>query len=235
MEETLRFFSEYEIWIYLVLGALALWQVRKFTVGWQELRGAGFGLERENAQARLNQAATLFVVLLTMAIAEFILVSFVVPSVPGAVPLLTPTLNILATPTITLPPTTPGAGVAELTTTAQPTLGGTLESNGCVPSKVMISSPKDGDEISGVVTIVGTVDIPNFGFYKYEVARPGETVWLTIQAGRNIVRDDKLGDWDTRTIPPGDYLLHLIATDNQGQSLPACVIRVHITAPTPNP
>ena len=48
----------------------------------------------------------------------------------------------------------------------------------------MLTEPKDGDEVSGVVTLKGTADIPNFGFYKYEVAKPGDAVWLTISAGR---------------------------------------------------
>jgi len=36
-------------------------------------------------------------------VAEFMLVSFVTPTIPGANPLSTPTLNLLATPTTTLP------------------------------------------------------------------------------------------------------------------------------------
>ncbi len=39
---------------------------------------------------------------------------------------------------------------------------------GCVESSVMISSPEDGSELSGVVSITGTADIGNFAFYKYE-------------------------------------------------------------------
>jgi len=110
MIEALRLFRAYEVWIYLLLGLGALYFVRKFILAWQELRDSGFGLERENAQLRLNQAAGFLVLLLAMAISEFVLVSFIAPSVPGAIPLPTPTLDLLASPTTTLPPTTPGAG-----------------------------------------------------------------------------------------------------------------------------
>jgi hypothetical protein len=37
-----------------------------------------------------------------------------------------------------------------------------------------------------------------------------------------------LGQWDTTSVPPGDYQLRLVVTDNQGQALPACVISVRV-------
>ena len=51
MEQVFQFFQAYEIWIYVTLGILILWQIRKFVLAWEELRGAFFGLEREAAQA----------------------------------------------------------------------------------------------------------------------------------------------------------------------------------------
>jgi hypothetical protein len=233
MAEALRFFREYEIWIYMVAGALAVWQIGKFILAWRALSAATFGLEREHAQYRVNAAAALLVLLLMTVVAEFILVSFVAPSVPGAIPIPTSTLNLLATPTTTLPPrltTVVGTG------TPQPVSGTSSTAsqpgdNGCIPGKVMLTSPKDGEEIRDVVTLMGTVNILNFGFYKYEVARPGDAAWLTIGGGRSIVVDGKLGDWDTTTRIPGEYLLQLVVTDNQGQYLPACVIRVRIAPP----
>jgi hypothetical protein len=95
----------------------------------------------------------------------------------------------------------------------------------------MISSPQEGAELSDVITIKGTANIANFGFYKYEVARPDDDVWLTIQAGREIVNDNDLGQWDTRTLTSGDYMLRLVVTDNQGQSLSPCVIQVRVNNP----
>jgi hypothetical protein len=232
MEEVLRYLRDYETWIYLVLIALAAWQIRKFILAWEELRSAMFGMEREKAQNRLNSAAVWIVFFILVAIAEFTLVSFVAPSVPGALALSTPTLNLLVTPTTTLPASTPGVGTPQAATTPSPPASASLENNGCIPEQIMISFPKDGAEIRDVVTITGTVDILDFGFYKYEVARPGDTAWLPIQAGRAIVRAGPLGDWDTRTVPPGEYLLRLIVTDNKGQALTPCSIRVLVLEPT---
>jgi hypothetical protein len=234
MEDALRFFRAYELWVYLVLALGGLIYIRKFILAWEEMRAAAFGLERESAQARLNQAAGMTVLLLMIGIAVFSVVTFVVPSFPGSNPLLTPTLDLLATHTATLSAENE-VGQAVLQTDQIGTVPSPTEvqvvGEGCVPGQIMISSPQEGAELSDVITIKGTANIPNFGFYKYEVARPDDDVWLTIQAGREIVIENDLGQWDTRTLTSGDYMLRLVVTDNQGQSLPSCVIQVRVNNP----
>ena len=237
MEEALRFFVVYETWIYLILGGLALWEIRKFVISWEEVREAAFGMERESAQSRLNRAAIMLVLLLVMTISEFVLVSFVVPSVPGAFPLLTPTLDLLATQTQTLPPAaaSAAAGAAETVPppgTPAPAIAPTLEGSGCIPGQLMITQPENGANVEGKITLIGTVDLPNFGFYQYEVARPGDPIWLTIQAGREVKIEAPLGELDTRALPPGDMLLRLVATDNQGDVQATCTILIHVIAVT---
>lgn len=233
MEEALGFFRSFEVWIYLVLGLAALIYIRKFFISWSEYRQATFGLERESAQGRLNQSALVLVLLLAMGMSEFILVSFFVPSVPGANPVPTSTLNLLATPTITLPVVSGEAGEAASTEIA------VLSTNpGCVPGQVEIKSPLEGQELSGVVEISGTANIPDFGFYKLEIKRPDETIWLTLQAGNSIVQGGKLGDWDTRRLTPGDYQLGLVAVDNEAQPSPSCIIQtrvINVPEETPGP
>jgi hypothetical protein len=232
MEEALRFAKTYEAVIYGVLLVLGIWQIRKFILSWDEVRGAAFGLERESAQTHLNQAAVMLVLILAIAMSEFIMVSFVVPTVPGALPLFTPTVDLLATPTITLSPELLTPGVENTVTPQTPSPSqAVVQGVGCIPKQLTITSPLDGQEISGVVILTGTVDVPDLGFYKYEVSRPDENIWLTIQAGREVKQEAKLGEWDTRTLPQGDYLLRLVATDNKGDSLATCTIRVRIVAP----
>lgn len=232
MAEALRFFKEYEIWIYILLALGGLVYIRKFILAWDELRAAAFGLERESAQARLNQSAGMLVFLLAMGIGVFVLVTFVVPTVPGANPLLTPTLDLLATATTTLPAETlqpEGDGTSAVTPTP-PTIEPVGEA-GCVPGQLNLTAPEDGAEVSEVVALTGSATIPNFGFYKYELARPGDAIWLTLQAGRTPVQEGDLGQWDTRTLSPGEYLLRLVVTDNQGNSLEPCTISVYVNNP----
>jgi hypothetical protein len=236
MEEVLRFFRIYEIWIYLVLALAGLVYVRRFILAWDEMRAAAFGLERESAQKRLNQSALILVMLLFTASGVFVAVSFVAPAYPGSNPLLTPTLNLLATSTTTLPPEALANVSAEMAEPGDtPTPTEEILGEGCTPGQVVITEPRDGAEISGVVLVKGTADIPNFGFYKYEVARPGETVWLTIQAGRELKQNGDLGQWDTRTLESGDYMLRLVVIDNQGVSTEPCVIRVRVNNPVVGP
>ena len=233
MDEALRFFRTYEMWMYVILALAGLVYIRKFILGWEELRRAAFGLERESAQSHVNQSAGMLVLLFMMAVAVFVLVSFVAPAFPGSNPLLTPTMDLLASATTTLmadatqeaasPP--PEESMSELATIE-------VSGDGCIPGQIMLTEPNEGAEVSGVLIVRGTADVQNFGFYKYEIARPGETVWLTIQAGREIKQEGELGQWDTRTLAPGDYMLRLVVTDNQGETLEPCVVRVRVNNPS---
>lgn len=236
LEETLRFFKAIETWVYLVIGLVALFFARRFILGWQELRDAAFGLERENARGRLNAAAIVLVLLLAMTITEFVLVSFVAPAMPGVDALPSPTLDLLASPTTTL---SAEAAEAQGTPTPAPTgISATPgQPAGCIVGQVEITSPQSGSEIGGVVDITGTANIPNFGFYKLEMKRPEETAWLTILAGNTVANNALLGSWNTSLLPPGEHQLSLVLTDNQGASLPACIIQVRVTnlLTTPQP
>ena len=225
MEESLRFFKDNEVFIYLFLGIIAVWQLRKFTLAWGELRGAAFGLERESAQTRLNWIASILIFIFVSGVAEFALVSFIVPTVPDATPLSTPTLDLLATPTGILEAEAPDAfGAANAT--SLPTME--TENGGCIPGMVDIISPADGDTIQDIVEIIGTADIPNFGFYKFEMAALNDASWLTIQAGDTITHEGRLGYWDTTRLTPGDYALRLVVTDNQGEPAEPCVVQVRV-------
>lgn len=231
MEEALGFFRAFETWIYLLLGLWGLITIRKFLLAWQELRGATFGLERESAQARLNQSASILVLILTLIVTEFIVVFFIAPAMPGPIALPTSTLDLLATPEGTL---SPGALPAETTLTVEETLQPDLFSalsSGCIPGQSQITIPQNGEEVKGVIPVVGTANLPNFGFYKFEIKRPDETTWLTIQAGNVPVTEGKLGDWDTSRLSPGDYQLALVVVDNQAKSSTPCVVQVRVSSP----
>ena len=225
MGDFLRFFKENEVFIYLILGIFAVWQIRNFTLAWRELRNAAFGLERESAQSRLNWVTTMLIFIFMLGISEFVLVSFVAPTMPEASPLLTPTLDLLASPTTTL---------EAISLPSDPTPAPTIEiENGtCLPDLVDIISPENGETIRDIVEITGSADIQNFGFYKFEMAAINDTAWLTIQAGDMITREGRLGYWDTTRLIPGDYALRLVVTNNLGESTEPCVIQVRVDPPS---
>ena len=232
MEEVLRFLKTYEIPIYIIIGVGALWILRKMAVAWRELRSSLFGLERENAQRRFSSGLTGFAFMVLFAISEFILVSIVYPDFPNTQTLPTPTLQILATPTVTLQPAAVTTPTVEETA---PTLEAS-EPGGCVPGQIAWTFPEAGATIQGEVILRGTVNVPNLGFYQYEYTQPGATLWTTIAAGKSPITDQPLGGegsgrWDTSELVPGDYLLRLVVRDNANNIFPACVLNIRIIAP----
>lgn len=219
-----QFLSTYEVLIYIVLAIGALFAFRWLWRSWNEWREAVYSLEKEFALRRMGQAIAFVTLVVVLFCGEFMMASFIIPSLPASFFIATPTLDLLATPTGTIS--------AELATqialTPRPvaTLSNT---SGCVADKLIITDPKSGTQISGKVTLRGTVNVPNLGFYKYEVASLNSTTWATISAGQKEVVNGPLGDWDTSTLTPGDYQLRLVATDNQGNVLPPCIIQIRVT------
>jgi hypothetical protein len=226
MAEIYQFLSKYEVLIYVVLAIGGLFAFRWLLKTWNEWRESAYTLEREFALHRMSQAAASVILILILFFGELVTVSFVIPSLPASFFISTPTLDMLATPTGTI--SAELATQIALTPRPVPTLGNT---SGCVANKLIITSPKAGSEVSGSVDLTGTVDIPDFAFYKYEVAPLNADTWATIAANRQAVDNGLLGHWDTTTLTPGDYQLRLVVINTQGQSLPPCVIPLRVTAP----
>lgn len=224
MAEVLRFFVQYEAVLYFLLGLAGIIYFYRFWLAWQELRFATYGLERQAARGRLNLAAIILFAMLVIAFVVFILVTFVAASLPAQALLATPTLDLSAgVPQGTATPGEPSLATA----TALPTVS--VDPAACVPNQLIITDPAANETISGAVEVRGTVDVPNFGFYKFEVARAEEELWLTIQAGRAVVRDGVLVEnWDTTRLPSGNYVLQLVVTDSDGKELPPCRVPVNI-------
>lgn len=223
MVDFLKFISTYEALIYIVLAIGALFSFRWLYRSWTEWRVAVFSLEREFSSRRLGRSALVSILIVIMFCIEFFAATFIVPGLPSDFFLATPTLDLISTPTGTLSPDllTQIAGQPQA---AQPNAAG------CTPGQLELTVPEAGDEIKGVVELTGTVNIPNFGFYKYEVAPNGSDSWATIAAGRVPVTQGSLGRWDTTALTPGDYQLRLVVVDNQGTILTPCVVPVQVIA-----
>jgi hypothetical protein len=226
MQELLRILEASQLWIYLLIGLVSLYHIRKFFLALRQWRGTVFGLEKEVAQRKLSRSVSVLVILFALGAAIFTLSTFVLPVMPD--------LQILATPTFSLqeeqpvpgePGTGPGSDAGVATSTPVPGVTG-----GCIEGQIAFTFPKNGDEISGAVELMGVVAVQNFGFYKYEYAPQGSTSWLTI-AGNEVIPDGSLGFWDTSQLVPGDYRLRLVVTDNQGQVLPYCEVVVRVIKP----
>lgn len=102
MEELLPFLQKYELWIYVLLGVVAFIYLQRLVSAWKVWQGSAFGLEREIGQRRFSTALTIVLLLVVFILVEFVIVSFVAPSYPQVYALPTPTIDLLATPTVTL-------------------------------------------------------------------------------------------------------------------------------------
>jgi len=214
-----RSLEAYSPLVYIVLGVMGLYAFRRMWRTWREWHDSVYTLEREFALRRLGGATAFGVLVLLLFFSEFYIVTFVVPALPAVDILTTPTLDFLAEPAATIS----SDGTVPLGT---PEVQSGM--SGCVPDQIMLTAPRPGEEISGTITLSGTADISNFGFYKYEIAPQGTDNWTTISAGANPVKDGELGNWDTTAIANGDYFLQLVILDNVGQTLEPCVIAVRV-------
>jgi penicillin-binding protein 1C len=102
--------------------------------------------------------------------------------------------------------------------------------------EVFITRPSTDQFVSGVVDVIGTVQLPNFHHYEaqYGVGRdPQGWGWIS---GPHLapVRDGLLTRWDTTYLAPGSYTLRIRAFDAQQHAVEARV-HVRIAAPTATP
>ena len=218
-----RTLASYEPLIYIALAIGAMFAFRRMWRSWREWRDSVYGLEREFALRRLGQATAAAFLVLALIFVEFFIATFIAPSLPASDVLSTPTLDLLLTPEGTL--SSADATQAALSPVTQEISSGM---SGCIPEQIMITFPEAGEPVSGTVDITGTASIPNFGFYKYEVALRGSQNWATISAGNEPKVNTSLGHWNTTSLTNGEYFLRLVITDNVGVSLEPCVIAVRV-------
>jgi hypothetical protein len=222
-----RFFVQYETLVYLLLTIGAVISARSLWKAWREWNSAAFNLEKELSFQKVRISGALFILLIMIGLSMFCLVTFIVPFLPSITLQSTPTADLLQTPAATL-------SVADMTAQIGTPLApeGTI---GCTPGQIMISSPKPGGDVQGKIILTGTVNVPNFGFFKYEYAPQGSETWATIAAGDKTKNNEDLGAWDTSQLVPGDYQIQLLVTDNLGKFMPACIVPVHVIAPAVTP
>lgn len=222
MEELIRFLATYEVGIYIVIGVVVVIYLKRLIDAIAARRKAQFGLEREVAQKNLRLSITIISLVVLLGVSNFLLISVASIKFPGISRIATPTIDLMVTQSLDAAVITQTPEFMQQTQTA-------IALTGCIPEELEWIQPKSGDEISGSVELKGTVNIPNFGFYKYEFQMQGEDLWTPISAGnRPIVEDSFGGRWNTEQLEPGNYSLRLVALDNQNNLLQPCVIDVKV-------
>jgi hypothetical protein len=225
MEAVYRFLASNGVLIYLLLALAGLFAGRWLWISFREWRDAVFGLEREFALRRMSQSLSIVLLIILLFFGQVVIVSFVAPAFPASSMISTPTLDLLSTPDETA--RTPSG---EVRNTPLPDTGNE-NTSGCITGQIMFTFPEPGEQVSGIVELTGTVNVENFGFYKYEISPANSENWFTISAKTEVVSNGDLGTWDASAQTPGGYQLRIVVVDNIGQELPPCVIAVRVVAP----
>lgn len=154
-----------------------------------------------------------------------------VPIIAVEVPLpatATATTIPVSTPTAATAATGNGITIPTLTPTAVPPLASSLSPAAC-SERVRITSPLEGQVVSGDLPITGTADHDNFWYYKMERAEgtDAESVFLYFEGIQNTVIDGILGTLDTGFMANGPHTIRLTVVDRANAEPAIC--DVHVT------
>ena len=227
MNQIVLFFIRSEGWFYfigIIIAFIALINLIRSRSQWKL---AVFSLEQEIIRHKTRNAVTWLVLSGVFILGEFSFVTFASVKYPSF-QLLTPTISLESTPTLSilsgseLPPSVSGISLTQSASS----------NGGCTPGSVEWSNPRSGTEVRNQVDLIGTVNVPNLGYYKLEFRPINSSTWQTISGADTPVINDVLGaKWSIANLTPGDYELGLTVLDNQNVAYPDCIIVVHVVAP----
>lgn len=231
----------YALWVYLVCGLAFLICLRAIIVARSQKKNAIFKLEREMAMSRESRAFSAAALLLGVVLAVTGLKFGIAPSVEvlPATPTATATSFIFDDPpTREVPTETPTEVVATATRrviirvpTPRPPTSTPAPQVVCADPNVCITSPAAGAQVSGVVQVLGTANIPQFQFYKleYGLGADPDTWHSTSDIHRQPVVNGVLDTWNATGFPAGAYKLRLTVVDITGNFAPPYEISVNVT------
>jgi hypothetical protein len=229
MNVLLRFLVKYEFLLYFLLGVVLVIFLRQIFVSWKLWRTALFGMEKEQSQFKFNQGLTIVIFCAFLALALFITTTFIAPAVPNLQQVATPTIDLTAQASQEM---AIDAQITQTTSGLIPTLNSVFD-KGCIAGQIEWTNPVDGSTISGTVSLEGTVNVADLGYFKYEYSVAGSNEWHTIAAGSSKIVESSLGgNWDTTAddIIPGDYQLRLLVYDHANNVFPECMINVTVVS-----
>jgi hypothetical protein len=231
-----KLIADYAVWLYLFLGLVAFLCLRAYVVARRERTNSIFTMERETATGRMVQAIIGFLVTLIIIGGVFYTSQTLVEQIPLPEVTPTPTRLIVLPPSPTPPPLLP---TPTPTDTPRPrptpplivTITPTLQASVGVPANcpnpgVRIAEPGTGATVSNVIQIVGSANIPDFWYYKFEFRGNGFGDWTFIQRFDTPINGGILGAWDTRSVPSGDYEFRLVVVDKTGNYPEPCTLQL---------
>lgn len=103
--------------------------------------------------------------------------------------------------------------------------------------QVVIRVPVEGEIVSGIITVIGSADVPAFASYELQYGishEPGAFSPPVSGPFGGPVRESTLGEWDTTGLQDGPHTLRLVVRDQAGAEREQRV-RVFVTHEAPTP
>lgn len=220
IQNILRVLFTYRIWVFVLLGIGFTLYIRQFLRGIGEWKKAVFELERQIVQRKLISASTGVILMFLFILGEFLLITIITPQIS------TQQLNLSVPSELQT-----GDEIVNQQTISKETEIPPEQQElifNCVENIVDITYPTNGDTISGTINVMGSVNVDNFGSYKYEYSTTSDINWVTIAAGNQLKLNESIGFWHTSDLTPGSYLLQLMPLDNSGEELTPCIVTVDV-------
>lgn len=239
MNAFLLLLIEYQVWIYVIFGLLLLIYLSRLGSAWNEWRSTIFGLERESAQKKVNASLAMVSILLMLLLAEYIIVTRIIPKWPEVVQAPTPAggvdvpvdngrgengISVIISPTPSDMIVRTGDEAVLIPTPAVGT-----QTSGCIPNELEWIEPVAGSQIDGVYSLIATVNVQDMAFFRYDYAPiADQTKWMAISAGNLPVIEGEIGVWSTTEVEDGDYILRLTVVDKFNKELTPCDVNVRV-------
>jgi len=104
------------------------------------------------------------------------------------------------------------------------------------PTEIAIFQPAEGQQVEGMVAVMGRVLMPGFEHYEVQYGVGPDPIGWGWVSGPHLalVEDGLLTGWDTRAVGNGLKTLRVVAFDHQGHTAEARV-QVVVNNPTPTP
>lgn len=245
MERVLEFVSNYQWWIFGILGLILLFYLRRALLARRDGARSIFKLEQEQARTRYSRSVIVSALVMILMVAVFVLSNPVMPVVaptpqptetgtngPLAASTLTPTpppATMTPTPTATpvrptrqKPPTPTSEVVGTPTVAVRPAA--------CPNPNVRITSPGMNQVVQGNVPVRGTANHESFQYYKIEIGQgnnPRE--WTVVgQLHQAPVNGGVLETFNANAYPSGIYALRLVVVDQTGNYPEPCQVTITV-------
>ncbi len=247
MEQVLAILSEYQWLIYLVLGLILVFFLRRALLARRDGARSIFKLEQEQARTKYSRSVTICAIVLLLMAGVFIISNPMLPE-PDSTPEPTPTETSGPLVASTLTPTPPPATITPTATAtrerptrppkptetpgAEATEAPAVRPPACPNPNARITSPGLNQVVQGNVPVRGTANIPSFQYYKVEVgpgSNPRDHEWTVVgNLHESPVSGGVLETFNSSAYAAGTYTLRLVVVDQTGNYPEPCRVTVTV-------